>query len=106
MLCLDRKLDTFYKISIFRTTHNITKVSKHNSQSIDKHMVRFKHEAICQKQANQMGFKVLVSLCYWNGIPQFDLHGGKTESTEENLGPGVASEMNKSLHTSHCMVFL
>ena len=36
---------------------------------------------------------------------QFDLHSGKKESEEENLGPGVVLKITESLQNSHSIVF-
>ena len=36
----------------------------------------------------------------------FDLHSGKKESGEENLGPGVVLKITESLQNSHSIVFL
>ena len=37
---------------------------------------------------------------------QFDLHSGKKESEEENLGPGVVLKITESLQNSHSIYFL
>ena len=51
MLWLDQDLKTFYETSIFRTTEKW------------RFQRSIKHEAICQKQASQIGFQFLMSLC-------------------------------------------
>ena len=63
-------MDKGYKVrSLINHFNQIFRDSVLNddSQSIDEHMKiqrLIKHETICQKQVTQMGFEVLVSLCW------------------------------------------
>ena len=131
MLWLDRDCKTFYGISIFRTTQKMTKVtegykvrclinhfnqrfcnsvSNDDSESIDKHIVKFKGRSgmkqYIKNKPIKWDFKIWYRCtCETGYLCQLDLYLRKKESAEENLGPGVVLKMIESLQNSHCMVF-
>ena len=60
---------------------------------------------------NDKGFKIKslssfhITVLVKGYLYQFDLHSGKKESEEENLGPGVVLKITESLQNSHSIVF-
>ena len=131
ILWLDQNLKIFYKISIFRTTQKMTKVTKFaKSDPLSTILTR-----VLVILFQVMIIKALTSIWWnskvdqaWNNMSkkrqsngilsfhttflvktylyQFDLHSGKKESREENMGPSVVLIITESLQNSHSVVFL
>ena len=86
-------------------------VSNDDSQSIDKHMTKFKGPLSTRQYARNKPSKCCLRFLYCcasetGHLCQFDFYLGKKESSaEENLGPCVVLKMTKSLQNSHCMCF-
>ena len=109
----DGKSDKGYKVrSLINHFNQIfsNSVSNDDSQSIDERMVKFKDRSNMKQYVKSKPIKWCFKFWYrcasaTGCIYQSDLHLGRKESAEENLGPGVALKMTESLQNSHCMFF-
>ena len=74
-------------------------------------MVKFKGRSNMKQYVKnkpiKWGFKFwYVALVKQDTSNQFDLHLGKEERAEENVGVGVVLKMTESIQNSYCMAFL
>ena len=86
-------------------------VSSDDYQSIDEYMVKFKGRSsmkqYVKKKSQSNGILSFHTTFLVKGyLYQFDLHSGKKESREENMGPSVVLIITESLQNSHSVVFL
>ena len=109
----DDKSDKGYKIISLINHFNqrfSNFVSNDDSQSIHKHMVKFKGRSSMRKYVKNKPIKWDFRFWYCCAsetgyLYQFDLFLGKKQNAEENLGTNNVLKMNESLQNSHCMIF-
>ena len=107
----DEKLDKVYKVRSVISHFNFSAcVSNDSTQSVDKHMFKFKERSsmrqyVKSKETN-WGFKFWYRRASKTGyIHQFDLHFGRKESKEEKLGPSVVLALIECLEDTYCTIF-